>query len=66
MTFDINLNGTLDFSRCRKFSVRGYNRAKISSVISREIKDCDAFDPLIIIPNLVIDAVGLPDFNAGL
>ena len=55
------LNGTMDFSRCKTFSIRGYDQVKLSSIISTEIKDCKAFNPILINPNIVIDAVGLPD-----
>ncbi|XP_069133969.1 uncharacterized protein [Argopecten irradians] len=58
MTFELTLMGVMDFSRCKRFSVRGYNKAKIWSVVSREVKDCAAFDPILIKPNTIIDAVG--------
>ena len=51
----------MDFSRCKRFSVRGYNKAKLYSVISKEIKYCKAFNPSLIKPNIIIDAVGEPD-----
>nr|XP_034301655.1 uncharacterized protein LOC105322112 [Crassostrea gigas] len=61
MQFDVELTGEFDFSKCRRFTVRGYNKAKLFSVISTDIKDCTAFDPILIKPNLVIDAVGQPE-----
>ena len=51
----------MDFSKCKTFSIRGYNKVKLTSVVSTEIKDCKAFNPILINPNVVIDAVGLPD-----
>ena len=61
ISFEVILNGTMDFSRCKTFSIRGYDQVKLSSIISTEIKDCKAFNPILINPNIVIDAVGLPD-----
>lgn len=31
------------------------------SLVSTEIKQCDAFNPKLIVPNIVIDAKGAPD-----
>ena len=61
ISFEVILNGTMDFSRCKTFSIRGYDQVKLSSIISTEIKDCKAFNPILINPNIVIDAVGPPD-----
>ncbi|XP_062569401.1 uncharacterized protein LOC134231455, partial [Saccostrea cucullata] len=58
MQFEIGLLGEFDFSKCRRFSVRGYNKAKLFSTVSTDIKDCKAFDPILVKPNLVLDAVG--------
>ena len=33
--------------------------------MSAEVKDCSAFDPVLIKPNIVIDAVGKPDPSRG-
>lgn len=63
INFEYVLNGTMDFSRCKRFSIRGYNKAKLYSTVSTEIKDCGAFNPILIQPNIVIDAVGAPDVN---
>ncbi|XP_061176006.1 uncharacterized protein LOC133184957 [Saccostrea echinata] len=57
--FTITLSGNLDFSKCRRLTVRGYNKAGLSSTVSGDIKDCS--DPLLITPNIVIDAVGPRD-----
>jgi hypothetical protein len=59
ISFELTLNGTMDFSKCKTFSIRGYNKVKLTSVVSTEIKDCKAFNPILINPNVVIDAVGL-------
>ncbi|XP_078334035.1 uncharacterized protein LOC111124258 [Crassostrea virginica] len=61
MQFDVELDGEFDFSKCRRFAVRGYNKAKLFSSLSVDIKDCQAFDPLLIRPNYVLDSVGKPD-----
>ncbi|CAC5386461.1 unnamed protein product [Mytilus coruscus] len=66
ITFEYVLNGTMDFSRCKRFSIRGYNKAKQYSTVSTVIKDCQAFNPILIKPNIVIDAVGAPDANDGI
>lgn len=55
----------MDFSRCKRFSIRGYNKAKQYSTVSTEIKDCQAFNPIQIHPNIVIDAVGASDANGN-
>jgi len=66
MSFDIELNGTMDFSRCKRFSVRGYNKAMLSTVVSTDVKSCVAFNPLLIVPNVIIDAFGDPEFDIGI
>ncbi|VDI18543.1 Hypothetical predicted protein, partial [Mytilus galloprovincialis] len=59
MQFIIPLNTSLDFSKCRKLNIRGYNKAGVWSTISKEIKTCYVQDGnSLIIPNMVIDAVG--------
>ncbi|KAK3103765.1 hypothetical protein FSP39_021725 [Pinctada imbricata] len=65
-TFTIDLTGLFDFSKCRSFGVRGFNKVKLVSQVSAQIKNCAAFDPLLIIPNDVIDAVGTPTTTDGL
>lgn len=52
------LTGEMDFSRCKRFSIRGYDQVRLTSTVSTEIKDCKAFNPILINPNIVIDAVG--------
>lgn len=61
MTFDVTLTGEMDFSKCKRVSIRGFNRVKMYSLVSTEIKQCDAFNPKLIVPNIVIDAKGAPD-----
>ncbi|CAC5390405.1 unnamed protein product [Mytilus coruscus] len=57
--FQLPLNGSLDFSKCQRIYVRGYNKAGMWSEVSSDIKDCNVTDrESFIIPNLVIDAVG--------
>ena len=41
--------------------MRGYNKARQYAVVSTEIKDCVGINPILIQPNVVIDAVALPD-----
>jgi hypothetical protein len=57
----------MDFTKCRKIYVRGYNKAGVWSTVSTEIKKCniDVGDSLIV-PNIVIDAVGKQEFSMGM
>jgi len=55
----------MDFSKCKRLSVRGYNKVKLWSAVSSEIKLCKSFDPKLIVPNIVIDAFGSTDYNFG-
>lgn len=66
MEFTILLDGLFDFSKCRRLTIRGYNKAGLYSTISSEIKNCSAFDPILVKPNIVIDAVGTPDRSRGI
>ncbi|XP_022102003.1 uncharacterized protein LOC110985345 [Acanthaster planci] len=52
--FTASLSGSLDLDVCLRLSVRGYNKAGLSSIASAEIVDCD--DVTLIVPHLVIDA----------
>jgi hypothetical protein len=65
MEFEVELQGEFDFSKCRRFAVRGYNKAKLFSSVSVDIKDCKAFDPILIKPKHVMDAVGEPETVRG-
>lgn len=58
INFEMVLTGEMDFSRCKRFSIRGYDQVRLHSIVSTEIKDCKAFNPVLINPNIVIDAVG--------
>lgn len=66
MEFEIFLDSKFDFSKCRQITIRGYNKAGLYSTLSAEIKSCSAFDPVLIKPNIVIDAVGSLDPNRGI
>ncbi|XP_071079258.1 uncharacterized protein [Haliotis cracherodii] len=57
--FTISLSRPLDFSKCRRLAVRGYNKVGHSTVVSADVRNCSAFDPLLVKPSLVIDAVGI-------
>ncbi|XP_061189002.1 uncharacterized protein LOC133197151 [Saccostrea echinata] len=61
LSFTISLTGTMDFSKCRNLVVRGYNKAGLFSSVSAGIKDCAQFNPILIVPNVIVDAVGPPD-----
>ncbi|XP_046543946.1 uncharacterized protein LOC124254113 [Haliotis rubra] len=56
--FQITLPHHLTFIKCRRLAVRGYNHVGLYSTVSADVKDCRAFDPLNIVPAVVIDAIG--------
>ncbi|KAK3589056.1 hypothetical protein CHS0354_008706 [Potamilus streckersoni] len=56
--FEVTLNGSIQFSKCWRISVRGVTFAKLSSALSTDIKSCDDINNVR--PNIVIDAVGQP------
>jgi hypothetical protein len=66
MSFTLKLNGQFDFSKCRGLAIRGYNKVKLYSTVYSHIRDCEAFDPVLIKPKVVIDAVGTPDPDRGI
>lgn len=66
MQFDVELMGEFDFSKCRRFAVRGYNKAKLMSAVSVDVKSCEAFDPILIKPKHVLDAVGKRETDRGI
>lgn len=66
MSFTLELNGQFDFSKCRGLAIRGYNKVKLYSTVYSHIRDCEAFDPVLIRPKVVIDAVGTPDPDRGI
>lgn len=57
----MTLTGTMDFSKCRNIVIRGYNKAGLHSTVSAGIKDCAQFNPILIVPNVIVDAVGPAD-----
>lgn len=65
ISFTLDLNGQFDFSKCRGLTIRGYNKMKLYSIVSLQIRDCGAFDPILIKPKTVIDAVGTPYPDRG-
>ncbi|XP_052067298.1 uncharacterized protein LOC127706680 [Mytilus californianus] len=65
INFEMVLTGEMDFSRCKRFSIRGYDQVRLNSIVSTDIKNCQAFNPILINPNIVIDAVGAPSANDG-
>lgn len=67
LQFFIPLNSSIDFSKCRKVFIRGYNKAGIWSTMSKEIKTCSVKDGnSFIVPKLVIDAIGEQETNLGI
>ncbi|XP_070573612.1 uncharacterized protein [Ptychodera flava] len=54
----VKLPSALTFTKCLQLGLRGYNKAGLSSTIYRNIIDCEAVNPRLILPNIVIDAVG--------
>ncbi|KAK3801475.1 hypothetical protein RRG08_010055 [Elysia crispata] len=54
----LTFNPATDFSVCRRIAIKGYNYVGMSATISREIQNCTAYNPLLIVPNKVVDAVG--------
>ena len=57
----------MDFTKCRKIYVRGYNKAGVWSTVSTEIKKCNIDDgDSLIVPNIVIDAIGKQEFSMGM
>ena len=64
--FFVPLNGTINFSKCRKLYIRGYNQAGIWATTSTELKQCTAKEGLSLIsPNIVLDAVGEQEYSLG-
>lgn len=64
--FTVFLSGQMDFSKCRIFALRGYNKAGVWQTQFADIKQCNIYgDNQIIIPNIVVDAVGEQQINGG-
>lgn len=56
----------MDFSKCRMFALRGYNKAGVWQTTFADIKQCNVYDNnQIIIPKIVVDAVGEQQLNGG-
>ena len=51
----------MDFSKCRNLVIRGYNKAGLYNTVSAGIKDCAQFNPILIVPNIIVDTVGPAD-----
>ncbi|CAH1258773.1 Hypp2075 [Branchiostoma lanceolatum] len=58
LTHEVTLDDGLDFTHCLRLLIRGYNRVGLYSTSARDVLDCDAYDPTLITPSTVIDAVG--------
>ncbi|XP_048243311.1 uncharacterized protein LOC124141844 isoform X1 [Haliotis rufescens] len=56
--FQITLPQHLDFTKCRRVSVRGYNQAGLYTIVSADVKDCTAYDPPNIVSAIVLDVIG--------
>ncbi|XP_070572151.1 uncharacterized protein [Ptychodera flava] len=54
----VHLPSVLTFTECVRLGLRGYNKVGLSSTIYKNIIDCEAVNPRLILPNIVIDAVG--------
>ncbi|XP_070564494.1 uncharacterized protein [Ptychodera flava] len=61
LTYTATLEDKLIFSDCLNLAIRGHNKAGLYSTIYKTIVDCDSVDPLYVVPNIVIDAVGETD-----
>ena len=65
--FIIPLTTSMDFTKCRKIYVRGYNKAGVWSTVSTEIKKCIIDDGnSLVVPNIAIDAIGGQEFSMGM
>ncbi|XP_078578622.1 uncharacterized protein LOC144863374 [Branchiostoma floridae x Branchiostoma japonicum] len=58
LTYEVTLGDDLDFTHCLRLLIRGYNRVGLYSTALRDVLDCDTYDPILISPPTVIDAVG--------
>ncbi|XP_052082402.1 uncharacterized protein LOC127720030 [Mytilus californianus] len=56
----IHLLGQIDFSKCRIFALRGYNRAGVWQTTFAEIKPCNGKD---VVPKIVLDVIGEQQLN---
>mgnify|MGYP006890725468 CR=1 FL=1 len=56
LKFQVKLDSNISFTKCWSLSVRGYNKAGLSTIVSTEIRTCDDIDNVR--PSIVIDTVG--------
>ncbi|XP_046345841.2 uncharacterized protein LOC124126446 [Haliotis rufescens] len=63
VSFTIELAKHLMFSKCRRLSVRGFNKVGTHTILSKDIRDCSSREPNNVIPAIVIDAAGQTDDN---
>ncbi|XP_041351011.1 uncharacterized protein LOC121369994 [Gigantopelta aegis] len=63
ISFTVTLTGKLDFRKCRRLAIRGFNKVGLSTTISADVKNCSAFDPALVVPAVVIDVLGKDDGN---
>ncbi|XP_067682774.1 uncharacterized protein [Haliotis asinina] len=61
VTFTIELPKHLTFTKCKRLSVRGFNKVGTHTIMSKDIRDCSSKDPSYVIPAIVIDAAGQMD-----
>ncbi|XP_067663255.1 uncharacterized protein [Haliotis asinina] len=56
--FTVNLPKRLHFTKCRRLSVRGYNHVGLHTTVSADVRECAAYNPLNIVPAVVLDVIG--------
>ncbi|ESO83749.1 hypothetical protein LOTGIDRAFT_168990 [Lottia gigantea] len=50
-------DGKINSNKCRRLALRLFNKAGLSTLISKQIQNCSAVDPILIRPAIVLDAV---------
>ncbi|XP_070570802.1 uncharacterized protein [Ptychodera flava] len=58
LTYSAMLDKDLDFTACIQVGLRGYSKTGLSTTVYGEGYDCKAYNPVLIVPNIVIDAAG--------
>ncbi|XP_077997650.1 uncharacterized protein LOC144450798 isoform X2 [Glandiceps talaboti] len=58
LTSIVTLDQELEFTSCIQVGLRGYNKAGLFTTVYEDIYDCTQYNPVLIIPNIVIDSVG--------
>ncbi|ESO88602.1 hypothetical protein LOTGIDRAFT_234472 [Lottia gigantea] len=53
----IMLDGKINSNKCRRLALRLFNKAGLSTLISKQIQNCSAVDPILIRQAIVLDAV---------